>query len=121
MIKSAVLMFIAVVLSSSNIFASSGNVVTEEEFATLCDFYEAALDLKNNETINESPSDEIASIRDAELAQTVMDKLPILFDNMFVHIISADPSSRYRLISEYKMVVTGSAWQCESAQDYYRD
>ena len=59
------------------------------------------------------------SLKEMTLAEEVQDKLPELFNSLFVNIIKVNANNRYKLIKDYAFQQNKVVWECESARKYY--
>lgn len=53
------------------------------------------------------------------LTENVLNKLPTLFNNMFIHINNNYADARYKLIQQYAKQQNQLEWECKAANTYY--
>jgi hypothetical protein len=95
-------------LFTLTVYSSSDHIQIDHDFVELCSIYEDISRLNTN-----------LSEKEGELTQQIFNKLPILFTKMYTHVMKADVTSRYDLINQYKMQISGTSWDCNSARMYY--
>jgi hypothetical protein len=107
--KPTTLLIFGLVLYTNAVFPSSSDAQGNQDFVELCNIYQeiSHIDI-------DLPS------KEGELTQRIIDKLPTLFNRMYTHVMKADPSRRYELISQYKRQLYGNRWECQSALIYYK-
>jgi len=59
------------------------------------------------------------SSKEAQLIESVQNKLPILFNQLYVHISDSDADRRYKLLKQYAKQQNNIIWECEVARKYY--
>ena len=59
------------------------------------------------------------STKEMEITENVQNKLPKLFNRLFVHVIVTDAADRYALIKQYAKQQDKLIWECEAAHQYY--
>lgn len=107
-ISALLIPLICLVLTSNVLANGNTNNIESIHYRELCDIY--------NKIANE-PID--VSMKEMMLTENVQEKLPILFDQLFIHIIKSNASNRYRLIKQYASRQNDLSWECEAAHLYY--
>ena len=104
----ACLLPIIFTLFTNNILANENNKIENSHYDELCGIYKNIV----NKSVN-------LSEKEMKLTENVQDKLPALFNQLFVHIIISNADSRYRLIQQYAKQQNNITWECEAARLYY--
>lgn len=105
--KLFLLLFMTIFFTAS-ITAEEKNNFTRVDYGKLCDIY--------NNVVVKSVS---LSLKEMSLTEEVQNKLPELFNSLFIHIIKANANNRYKLIKDYAFQQNNVIWKCESALIYY--
>lgn len=95
-------------LFSSSLFADNASKFIETDYQKLCDIYKNIVD---------QPLD--LTSKEMNLTDNVKNKLPKLFNDLFIHIIRTNADSRYQLIKQYAKQQNDIIWECEIARLYY--
>jgi len=95
-------------LFSSNVFANEHSKLENSYYHELCNIYKSII----NKPID-LPSKEM------QLTESVQNKLPTLFNQLYIHIIKTDADSRYKLLKQYAEQQSNVIWECEVARKYY--
>ncbi len=104
------LMIITCTLYSHNLLANNESNFTVKDYSKLCNIYKY---------ITAKPINLSSKEKEMKLTQNVQDKLPVLFNKLFIHIIKADVDIRYKLIKQYAQQQNKVSWDCETARLYY--
>ncbi len=59
------------------------------------------------------------TIKEMNLTENILNKLPTLFNNLFIHIMRSNVDKRYELIKQYAKQQNNFIWECEAARLYY--
>jgi len=54
------------------------------------------------------------------LTENVLNRLPTLFDKLFIHINNNNADTRYQLIQQYAKQQNQLKWECKAANTYYK-
>lgn len=102
-----ILSFAFVLLFAHSVSANEP-LIKDADFDQLCNVYkdtlQAASDLNSRET---------------ELAKSIQNKLPNLFDKLYVFIMRTSADKRYELITQYAKQQNNIEWACKEARLYY--
>lgn len=96
---------------SYNIFATDSSKDISSNYKKLCNIY--------TEVTASNKDEPDISLIEMEIASNVQKKLPELFNQMYVHVISSMPNRRYSLINEYAKAVNQIDRECEAANAYF--
>ena len=94
---------------SSGLFAESNtNTHNESDYIELCNIYKSIVN---------KPLDLIS--KEMKLTENVQNKLPNLFNNLYVYVLNTDADSRYEFIQKFAKLRDKHNWECEIARSYY--
>lgn len=99
--------FVACLLFTSNLYAST-HKISQSDFTLLCKIY--------NKVTNTSAD---LTTKEMTLTENVYNDLPVLFNQLFTHVMRSNANERYALIRQYAMQEYDLNWECESARLYY--
>jgi|GEM_PF-3044261 len=100
--------FCVFVLASCGQEPENNNAIKNSDFIELCNIYQ---------DISKSTVD--LTTKEMMLTENVLNKLPTLFNKLFIHINNNNANSRYRLIQEYAKQQNQLVWECKAASHYY--
>jgi len=95
------------VLFTNNIYAETDKILITD-YLKLCTIYSRVDSMKTD-----------LATKEMNLTEDVYNKLPVLFNNLFKHIIRSNAHKRYELIRQYAKQQNNYIWECESARLYY--
>lgn len=101
-------LLIKLLVFTNHLYADSDSGQVEADYQKLCIIY---MDVVNKQL-------DLTS-KEMELTENVQNKLPNLFDQLFVHVIRSNADRRYQLIKQYAKQQNKINWECESARLYY--
>ena len=88
---------------------NSDTGIENTDFSVLCNIYQ---DL--------SKSTDDLDTKEMMLTENVLNRLPTLFDKLFIHINNNNADTRYQLIQQYAKQQNQLEWECKAANTYYK-
>ena len=97
-----------ILLASCEQSPNSENAIKNTDFLELCNIYQ---------DISKSTDD--LTTKEMMLTESVLNKLPTLFEKLFIHISNNNADTRYQLIQQYAKQQNQLEWECKAANNYY--
>lgn len=96
------------ILLSKSVLSGAGDDLSNSDYHKLCGIYG---------TVVKKSMD--LSLKEMEIAESVQNKLPGLFNKLYVYVIWTNAVDRYQLIKDYAEQQNNIIWECEIARTYY--
>jgi len=94
-------------LFTNSTYADTGKIL-KTDYSKLCTIYSR---------INSSKTD--LATKEMNLTEDVYNNLPVLFNDLFKHVIRSNADKRYELIRQHAKQQNNAIWECEAARLYY--